>query len=210
VFCASLADVFDNQAPKTWRADLFRLIRETPELDWQLLTKRPQNIARMLPADWGEGYPNVWLGITAEDAERFRIRWPIVSRVPAARRFLSYEPAIAPLGTIDIRKANCLPDWIICGGESGGHARMMHPAWARHVRDQCCALGIAFFHKQWGTYWSNPLVQEGGLLLAEAERCDPRTNGKGGALLDGRLHRGFPGERCAVNQRARACLLGSV
>jgi protein gp37 len=147
VFCASLADVFDNQAPKTWRADLFRLIRETPELDWQLLTKRPQNIARMLPADWGEGYTNVWLGITAEDAERFRMRWPIVSRVPAARRFLSYEPAIAPLGTIDIRKANCLPDWIICGGESGGHARVMHPAWARHVRDQCCALGIAFFHK---------------------------------------------------------------
>ena len=86
----------------------------------------------------------------------------------------------------------------------------LNPAWARHVRDQCCALGIAFFHKQWGTYWSNPLVQEGGLLLAEAERRDPRTNGKGGALLDGRLHRDFPGERCAVNQRARACLLGSV
>jgi len=108
---------------------------------------------------------------------------------------------------IDIRKANCLPDWIICGGESGGHARVMHPAWARHVRDQCCALGIAFFHKQWGTYWSNPLVQEDGLLLAEAERCDPRTNGKGGALLDGRLHRDFPDEQCAVNRRASA---GSV
>ena len=210
VFCASLADVFDNQAPRGWRADLFRLIRETPELDWQLLTKRPQNIARMLPADWGEGYPNVWLGVTAEDAERFRMRWPIVSRVPAARRFLSYEPAIAPLGAIDIRKANCLPDWIICGGESGGHARVMHPAWTRHVRDQCCALGIAFFHKQWGTYWSNPLVQEDGLSPSEAERCDPRTNGKGGALLDGRLHRDFPGERCAVNQRATVFLLGSV
>src|SRR5579871_6812298 len=58
VFCASLADVFDNQVPRAWRADLFALIRATPELDWQLLTKRPQNIIKMLPADWGGGYPN--------------------------------------------------------------------------------------------------------------------------------------------------------
>jgi protein gp37 len=72
----------------------------------------------------------------------------------------------------------------------------MHPAWARYVRDQCRALGIAFFHKQWGTYSSNPLVER-GLSPAEAERRDPRTNGKGGALLDGRLHREFPGERSA-------------
>jgi|EndMetStandDraft_8_1072994.scaffolds.fasta_scaffold196773_1 protein gp37 len=203
VFCASLADVFDNQAPKPWRADLFRLIRETSELDWQILTKRPENIAKMLPADWGDGYANVWLGATAEDAERFRPRWSILSRIPAARRFISYEPAIAPLGAIDISKANCLPDWLICGGESGARARIMHPAWARHVRDQCRALGIAFLHKQWGTYQSNPLVQEDGLSPAEAKRRDPPNNGKGGGLLDGRLHREFPGEQHA-NTSARA------
>lgn len=96
--------------------------------------------ARMLPADWGEGYPDVWLGTTAEDAERFRMRWPSLPRMPAARRFVSYEPAIAPLGAIDIGKADCLLNWIICGGESGRGARVMHPAWARHVRDQCRAL----------------------------------------------------------------------
>jgi protein gp37 len=194
VFCASLADVFDNQIANSWRADLFRLIRETPALDWQVLTKRPQNIAKMLPADWGGGYDNVWLGVTAEDAERFRVRWPILSHIPAARRFISYEPAIAPLGALDIGKANCLPDWIICGGESGGRARIMRPGWARHVRDQCHAFGIAFFLKQWGIYRSNPLMQEDGLSAAEAERHDPRINGKGGALLDGRLHRDFPAE----------------
>jgi protein gp37 len=160
VFCASLADVFDNQAPKAWRADLFRLIRETPDLNWQILSKRPQNIVRMLPPDWGDGYRNVWLGITAEDEERYRQRWPVLERIPAAVRFVSYEPAIAPLGPIGIGSAGRLPDWIISGGESGAHARVMHPAWARHVRDQCRALGIAFFHKQWGTYRSNPLVQE--------------------------------------------------
>jgi protein gp37 len=151
VFCASLADVFDNKAPEGARDDLFRLIRRTPELDWLLLTKRPQNIARMLPSDWGDGYPNVWLGITAEDEERCRIRWPILSRIPAAVRFVSYEPAIAPLGPIDIDKADCLPDWIICGGESGAGARRMKPAWARAVRDECGDLGIAFFMKQIGS-----------------------------------------------------------
>jgi protein gp37 len=203
VFCASLADVFDNQAPKAWRADLFCLIRETPELDWQLLTKRPQNIARMLPADWGEGYPNVWLGTTAEDAERFRMRWPILSRMPAACRFVSYEPGIGPLGAIDIGRANCLPDWIISGGESGGHARVMQAAWARHVRDQCRALGIAFLHKQWGTYRSNPLVQEDGLSPAEAQLRDPPVNGKGGGLLDERLHREFPGDPTAISAPVR-------
>jgi protein gp37 len=208
VFCASLADVFDNQAPKTWRTDLFGLIRDTPELDWQLLTKRPQNILRMLPSDWGDGYPNVWLGITAEDSERFRMRWPVLAGIPAAVHFVSYEPAIAPLGVIDIERANRLPDWIICGGESGGRARVMHPTWARHARDQCRALDIAFFHKQWGTYRSNPLVQEDGLSLAEAEHRDPRTNGKGGALLDGRLHRDFPGNHQSLSDqpwRARSC-----
>jgi protein gp37 len=72
VFCASLADVFDNQVPEVWRADLFHLIRETPELDWQLLTKRPQNAGKMLPSDWGDhGYGNVWLGITTEDQEHY-------------------------------------------------------------------------------------------------------------------------------------------
>jgi protein gp37 len=190
VFCASLADVFDNQTPNEWRTDLFNLIRETPALDWQVLTKRPQNIARMLPRDWGPGYPNVWLGITTEDEEHFRQRWSILSRIPAARRFISYEPAIAPLGPIAI--GEWLPDWIICGGESGPKARSMNPAWARHVRDQCRALGVAFLHKQWGGYQSNPLVRERGLSPAEAERLDPPTNGKGGALLDGRLHRAFP------------------
>ena len=106
----------------------------------------------------------------------------VLARIPAARRFISYEPAIGPLGVIDIGWGNCLPDWIISGGESGGHARVMHPGWARHVRDQCRALGIAFFHKQWGTYRSNPLVQEDGLSVAETERRDPRANGKGGGF----------------------------
>jgi protein gp37 len=80
VFCASLADVFDNQVPPQWRQDLFALIRERRRLDWLMLTKRPQNILKMLPADWGDGYR---LGITAENQEWFDQRWKHLQNIPA-------------------------------------------------------------------------------------------------------------------------------
>jgi protein gp37 len=142
VFCASLADVFDNQVPPEWRTDLFDLIEETPELDWLLLSKRPQNIARLMPGGWMQ---NVWLGVTAEDQERYDQRWPILRRqdnVPV--HFISYEPAIGRL-TIE----ECfVPDWLICGGESGHGARMMELEWARNIRDECARRDVPFFFKQ--------------------------------------------------------------
>ena len=143
VFCASLADVFDNKAPAGARGDLFDLIRDTPQLDWLLLTKRPENVAKMLPTDWGHGWLNVWLGTTCEDQHHFDRRWPILSGVPAAVHFISYEPALGPLTIGDAR-----PSWIICGGESGSGARYMEPAWACSLRDECAAVGVAYFFKQ--------------------------------------------------------------
>jgi protein gp37 len=108
VFCASLADVFDNQVDPTWRDDLFALIRECRRLDWLLLTKRPQNILKMLPSDWGDvGYRNVWLGITAEDQPRFDQRWPLLQKIPAVIKFISYEPAI---GRLRLPKHGPYPD----------------------------------------------------------------------------------------------------
>lgn len=97
VFCASLADVFDNQVPEEWRVDLFNLIRATPELDWLLLTKRPQNIAKMLPPDWGDGYKNVWLGTTVENQMEADRRIPHLLKVSATVRFLSCEPLLGHL-----------------------------------------------------------------------------------------------------------------
>lgn len=196
VFCASLADVFDNKAPQSFRDDLFALIRSCPDLDWQLLTKRPQNIRKMLPADWGDGYSNVWLGSTTEDQTAFDQRWKCLRDIPAAVRFLSYEPAIGPLVLPDEATQ---PDWIISGGESGGHARAMNPQWARDIRDQCQTKGIAYFHKQWGDYRSNPFVFEQGMTKREAEALDPKGNGKGGGLVDGRLWRDFPPSRAAIS-----------
>lgn len=192
VFCASLADVFDNHGSITsgWHGDLWHLIHSTPNLDWLLLTKRPQNIKKMLPESygmpaWGSGWPNVWLGVTAENQEEADRRIPILLNAPAAVRFVSVEPLLGPVDltrvthkdkqmfswlaydpTLDALTGNYpLLDggerrphprrlnWVIAGGESGPGARPMHPGWARDIRDQCQAAGVAFHFKQWGE-WS--------------------------------------------------------
>lgn len=189
VFCASLADVFDNQVEPNWRDDLFAMIDRTPSLDWLLLTKRPQNIRKMLPKNWGNGRPNVWLGTTAEDQSRYDQRWKHLQAIPAVVRFISYEPAIGPLRLAEGRQ----PDWLISGGESGGKARPMNPQWARDVIGDCVKFGVAPFHKQWGSYKNNPLVFEEGMTVAKAEAED--RHGKGGGLVDGELYRNFPRAR---------------
>lgn len=158
VFCASLADVFDNQVPPRWRDDLWFKIEETPHLDWLLLTKRPQNIAKMLPnpatgiKPWGNGWPNVWFGATCEDQGEYNRRYPHLAAVKAAKRFISYEPALGQLLINLIAPQVLKPDWIICGGESGGKARFVDSPrfteWARVVHDDCRRFDIAFFMKQ--------------------------------------------------------------
>lgn len=185
VFCASLADVFDNQAPDGARDDLWSLIRATPELDWLLLTKRPENIAKMLPADWGDGYPNVWLGTTVEDQANADRRIPILCKVPARLRFLSCEPLLGPVnltrcgqhytgsGPLHLWKTDLdgndgwrkqfsepAPEihWVISGGESGGQARQSHHEWHQSLRDQCAAAGVPFLFKQWGEWFSETRI----------------------------------------------------
>lgn len=176
VFCASLADVFDNQVPTEWRDDLWALIRETPDLDWLLLTKRPQNIGKMLPAYWGEVKGHVWLGTTVEDQARADQNIPHLLEHDAAVRFVSVEPMLGPVDltklvrpmkvgghVFDALACDVDPgddewegrsiNWVIAGGESGSQARPSHPDWFRSLRDQCAAAGVPFLFKQWGE-WS--------------------------------------------------------
>lgn len=198
VFCASLADVFDNKADAKWREDLFQIIKETPRLDWQLLTKRPQNIEKMLPPDWSaKSYPNVWLGFTAEDQERFNQRAQFIERIDAAVWFVSYEPAIGPL-RLSLDQSR--PDWLIIGGESGHGARIMRAQWARDIIADCTKYQVAPFLKQWGDYRSNPLVQEAGMPVDEVKLLD--TDGKGGGLIDGEVIRQFPRTALGVREAA--------
>lgn len=100
VFCASLADVFDNAVDTSWREDLWALIRECDHLDWLLLTKRPQNIAKMLPPDWGDGWPHVWLGASAGTQKTADQNIPHLLKTPAAVRFVSAEPMLGPVDLV--------------------------------------------------------------------------------------------------------------
>lgn len=180
VFCASLADVFDNEVPQEWRDRLFGLIASTPHLDWLLLTKRIGNVTKMLPSSMiGLPLSNVWIGATIVNQQEADRDIPKLLATPAAKRFLSMEPLLGPVGlrkkiesngeiftenwltgswqSIDGDKMHCGDgqpkiDWVIVGGESGKKARPMEAAWAISLRDQCAAAGVAFLFKQWGEW----------------------------------------------------------
>jgi len=175
VFCASLSDWLDDKVPIEWFADLLSLIYFTPNLDWLLLTKRPENfMSRIFEAwndasmsapvysmskDWDRGTApqNVWIGTTVEDQERADQRIPELLKIPARIRFLSCEPLLGPIefGSTDFFDCMGHPmiQWVICGGESGQKARPnMHPEWPRSLRDQCKDAGVPFLFKQWGEW----------------------------------------------------------
>lgn len=179
VFCASMADVFDNHPGVTPHRDrLWALIRHTPHLDWQLLTKRISNVPKMLPEDWGEGYPNVWLGVSVVTQTEVDRDVPRLIATPARVKFLSCEPLIEKISIFHydedagaLRGAgikvsggrsvgtphdppegydDSYPgiDQIIVGGESGPRARPMKEDWAMDLLDECELVGVAFFMKQ--------------------------------------------------------------
>jgi protein gp37 len=161
VFCASMADVFDKDAPETERHRLWQLIRGTPELDWLLLTKRIGNVPRYMPGDWQAfGLPaNVWLGATVVNQEEADRDIPKLLELPARVRFLSIEPMLGPVRIPVWRVDVGRPDpfgiglhWVIAGGESGPQARPMHPDWPRALRNQCITMGVPFHFKQWGEW----------------------------------------------------------
>jgi protein gp37 len=143
VFCGSMCDLFeDHPTVEHERQKLWSLIRQTPALDWLLLTKRADRIKACLPDDWGTRYANVWLGVTIENAD-YKWRADYLRAIPALIRFVSYEPAIGPL-ELDLAGI----DWLIYGGESGPKHRPDSPEWARSIKAQCEAGGTAFFFKQ--------------------------------------------------------------
>lgn len=188
VFCASMADVFEYRAElHPWREKLWSLIERTTNLDWLLLTKRPQRIAYQ--SQWGRRWPaNVWLGTTVENQKTADERIPYLLDNCAPVRFLSCEPLVAPIDVSHYLNAGV--EWVIAGGESGGKSRPSHPGWFRDLRDQCMDANVPFLFKQWGN-WS-PL--NGGVpaprtqvhVFADGEAVCRRNKKEAGRLLDGR------------------------
>jgi protein gp37 len=147
VFCGSICDIMDDEAPAGQRDRLWELINKTPNLDWLLLTKRPHRYQRYLPPEFK--HHNVIYGTTTENQEFYNVRYPILADVVIQRgglHFVSYEPAIAPLSIYHPNK--CVPDWIIFGGETGPHRRPCDVAWAERLLSECKEYGTRFFMKQ--------------------------------------------------------------
>jgi protein gp37 len=142
VFTCSLSDWFHEDAD-AWRPEAWQVIRACPNLLFQILTKRPLRIREHLPLDWGDGYPNVWLGVSIENNEHIW-RADMLRQIPARTRFISAEPLLGPLPDLDLTGFH----WLIVGGESGSGFRPMDHAWARQLRDKAQAAGVAFFFKQ--------------------------------------------------------------
>lgn len=161
VFTCSWSDFFIENAD-AWRAEAWEIIRNTPHLTYQILTKRPERILDHLPADWGDGYDNVWLGVTVENnATRSRIK--TLSEVPAKVRFISFEPLLEFLELADYMPIlTQYYHWAILGGESGNdngfyRYRPCELEWFEYLVDVCKIAGISVFVKQLGTHLHNEL-----------------------------------------------------
>lgn len=171
VFTCSWSDWFIEQADE-WRDEAWDVIRQTPHLTYQILTKRPERIAAHLPKDWGDGWPNVWLGVSAENQKYADERIPKLLSVPAKIRFVSAEPLLGPItfrpkcATLDdmvhamengyaSKPMELIGlDWVIVGGETGPERREFKQEWAEAIQKQCRVAGVAFYMKQMGG--SNP------------------------------------------------------
>lgn len=202
VFCASLADWLDDEVPIAWLADLLKLIHDTPNLDWLLLTKRPENWRSRVEAagdshfdhgdrnvtgwlqDWwkcGFAPPNVWIGTSVEDQIRANQRRESFGLIPARVHFVSYEPALGP---VDWRGWE-FADQIICGGESGKNSRPCDIRWFRDTRDWCRKNGVKVFVKQLGSLPfcdGNPIFTRHtfGPVVQKTHR--PKIDKKGGDM----------------------------
>lgn len=192
VFCASMADVFEDRSDlEEPREQLWQLIEATPQLDWLLLTKRPEEIESAVP--WSDKWPeNVWIGTTVENQKRANERLPYLARIPAAVRFVSAEPL---LGELDLSEWLQHLDWVITGGETGPKARPTNPSWFRSLLTQCKSANIAFHFKQWGDWGPEPGVH---LSRRRSQRVQDGTTmfclGKKytGRALDGAQWDGLP------------------
>ncbi len=177
VFCASMADVFDNAVPQEWRNDLWELIEKCPNLDWQLVTKRIGNVQSMVPVNWELNWPsNVWLLSTIVNQYEANRDIPKLLKLKSLYKIeivgLSMEPLLGAVDLCNIRLLNEVAftnalegfkaphdkpnlslqyaklDWVIVGGESGHNKRAFNPDWAREIRDQCLQSNTPFFFKQ--------------------------------------------------------------
>ena len=222
-FVAERSDLFHPAVTDEYLDRIFAVMAMSPQHTFMVLTKRPERM-RDYFSGWVGGsrevktsrpnimgelrlpFPNLWIGVTAENQEQADKRIPFLLETPAAHRFVSIEPMLGsvkledfdeelgapyigrdylrithdPVQQVDVRGRI---DWIICGGESGRKARPVHPDWVRAIRDQCAEAGVPFFFKQWGEYRPAESISETMVRSGKTAA---------GRLLDGKEHLEFP------------------
>lgn len=200
VFCASMADVFEKRSDlHVWRSKLWELIEQTPNLDWLLLTKRPQLINQY--AQWSQWPSNVWIGTTVENQKTANLRLPELAKIPAAVRFISAEPLLGPLEIPEWLGSSI--NWVITGGESGARARPSSPSWFRNLLRQCMEAEVPFHFKQWGDWAPGQGVNLPAVRKEREKTADDGTVmiriGKklAGRVLDGSTWDGLPRTKIA-------------
>ena len=142
VFVNSMSDLFHPEVPLDFIQQVFKVMADTPQHKYQVLTKRAQRLGKLSSKiEWPE---NVWMGVSVE-SQRYAFRLDHLRSVPAAIRFVSAEPLLGPVD-MDLDGIH----WVIVGGESGHGARPVDASWVEAIRDECLSSSTAFFFKQWG------------------------------------------------------------
>lgn len=147
IFVNSMSDLFHPKVSDSFIQAVWTVMRDTPQHEYQILTKRPERMAEVVRDKIGTVLPNVWLGTSIENQD-VADRVEPLRKTPAAIRFISFEPLIGPVGHIDLTGI----DWAIVGGESGRSARPIREEWIDAIYEACMEIGTAFFFKQWGTW----------------------------------------------------------
>lgn len=143
IFVNSMSDLFHQAVPEDYIRDVFQVIADTPQHQYQVLTKRSKRLAEIgARLDWPA---NLWMGVSVENA-KYRFRLDHLRKVKSAVRFVSAEPLLGPLDDLNLDGIH----WLIAGGESGPRARPVEESWLLGLRDQCDNAGVPFFFKQWG------------------------------------------------------------
>ena len=145
VFVNSMSDLFQDDIPDDFVGKVWDVMKQANWHVFQLLTKRPDNMLRVIFENRLPLLPNVWLGTSVESGD-YKDRIQLLRRIPASVRFVSFEPLIGAIGKVNLGGVH----WAIVGGESGPGARPMQHRWVEDIRTQCESQSVAFFFKQWG------------------------------------------------------------
>ena len=170
-FVNSMSDLFHEDMPSDFLDEIFKVIEQTPQHIYQVLTKRENKMEEYFVTS--EVPSNVWLGVTVEDRKSGLPRIDKLRNIKATIKFLSIEPLLEDLGKINLKGIN----WVIVGGESGPKARHMKEQWAINIKEQCDRMEIPFFFKQWGT-WGADMVKR-----------NKKANGR---ILQGKVWEAYP------------------